>query len=106
MKEAFSSGKKQISGSRPKGESKSEKGSSPKPIPVEAFPAVSSVEETSDFLSYLNKYGIPESAVDSEVTGKRKSGSSEIIPGLNLKDGMPIVADALDRMRMGMQEMR
>ncbi len=85
-KEALSSGKKQVS--------------------VEASPAVSNEEETREFLAYLDKYGIPKSAMDSKITVERKSGSSEIIPRLNLEDGMPIVADALDRMRMGLQEMR
>ncbi len=111
-KEAFSSGKKQIEENKLKSESKLnpednlKKESSSKAIPIESSPAVSSEEETREFLTYLEKYGVPKYATDSAETLERKAGPSEIIPSLNLKDGMPTVADALDRMRMGLQEMR
>ncbi len=111
-KEAFSSGKKKISENKLKPESrqkpdiKIKKETSPKPIPAESSPAVSSEEETREFLEYLEQYGVPESATDSVKTGGRKANATEIIPGLNLEDGMPIVADALNHMRMGLQEMR
>ncbi len=83
-----------------------------KPAPVkpvvqkEPLPARSPEEEAREFLEYLDKYAVPSSKEDPPPQPRRKSGTSAAIPRLALEDGMPLVEEALSRMRLGLQEMR
>ena len=57
-------------------------------------------------LAYLEKHGVPAAGKEAPRPAARKPGASGSIPRLNLEDGMPLVSEALDRMHMGLQEMR
>ncbi len=101
-KELFSLVKNQATNSKLKN------GSSHNPVVLstEKHTDLISKEETFEFLEYLDKYGVPEYILASEKRPGNRSLRTEIIPGLNLKDGMPVVAEALDRMHAGLLEMR
>ena len=59
-----------------------------------------------EFLEYLDRYNGPVMKdADSRPSGKRNDTRGGIAR-LNLEEGMPLVEEALDRMNMGLQEMR
>ena len=74
--------------------------------PRDPVPAQSPEEDTLEFLAYLEKHGVPAAGKEAPRPSARKPGASGSIPRLNLEDGMPLVSEALDRMHMGLQEMR
>ena len=77
-----------------------------KPVPVFVTPRVPDVspeEETREFLEYLDKYDGPMNKDDTVRLSAKKGGP---LGRLNLEEGMPLVEEALDRLRMGLQEMR
>lgn len=79
---------------------------SEKPAPVfvpPRVPEVSPEEEAREFLEYLDKYDGPVNKDDTVRLSARKSGP---MGRLNLEEGMPLVEEALDRMNIGLQEMR
>ncbi len=85
--------------------------SKPAPRQAEVIPAKSPEEEAREFLEYLDRYDVPASKEEPSHTtaaGKRSgsSGSAAAIPRLDLEEGMPIVSEAIDRMHIGLQEMR
>ena len=63
-------------------------------------------EETRLFLEYISRDHRPVQKDDPprQAAGKQKAAFP--IRPLNLEDGMPLVEEALDRMNMGLQEMR
>ena len=74
-----------------------------KPDPV---PEQTPEEETMEFLEYLDRYNWPVMKdADPCPSGKRNNTRGRIAR-LNLEEGMPLVEEALDRMNMGLQEMR
>ena len=83
-----------------------------KPAPIktvlrkENIPAKSPEEEAREFLAYLDKYGAPDLKEEEAQAPRKKAKGFSGIPRLNVKEDMPVVSDALDRMRMGLQEMR
>ena len=80
------------------------KPAAPKPVfRPEVFPDQSPEEATREFLAYLDRYGTAPADNDLPVKVKKKNGS---LPCLNLEEGMPLVDEAIDRMHMGIQEMR
>ena len=85
-----------------------EKPPAPKPAarPAKAQPEKTPEEETREFLEYLDRYGTKGAKEDLPRTAKRKPASSGALPRLNLEEGMPTVLEALDRMNLGLQEMR
>ena len=74
--------------------------------PRDPVPAQSPEEDALEFLAYLEKHGVPAAGKEAPRPAARKPGASGSIPRLNLEDGMPLVSEALDRMHMGLQEMR
>ena len=74
---------------------------------AEPVPEKTPEEETLEFLEYLDRHGVP-ARKDETVPARlaKKAGSSGTVPRLNLEEGMPAVSEALDRMRMGLQETR
>ncbi len=77
-----------------------------KPVPVfvpPRVPDVSPEEETREFLEYLDKYDGPMNKDDTVRLSAKKGGP---VGRLNLEEGMPLVEEALDRMNIGLQEMR
>ena len=68
-------------------------------------PSKSPEEEIREFLDYLDMHDVPASKEEPPARGKKASDSGAI-PAINLEEGMPVVSDALDRMHMGLQEMR
>ena len=73
-----------------------------KPDPV---PQKTPEEETREFLEYLERYNGPVRKDDTQQSNPKKTGGP-FIRMLNLEEGMPLVEEALDRLRMGLQEMR
>ena len=75
-----------------------------KPDPV---PEQTPEEETREFLEYLDRYNGPVMKEDADPCppGKRNDARGGM-GRLNLEEGMPLVEEALDRMNMGLQEMR
>ena len=73
-----------------------------KPDPV---PPKTPEEETREFLEYLERYNGPVWKDDTPQASTKRTGGP-FIRTLNLEDGMPLVEEALDRLRMGLQEMR
>ena len=66
-------------------------------------PDVSPEEETRQFLEYLERFDGPV----QKDEGLRASGKKGItFARLNLEEGMPLAEEALDRMNIGLQEMR
>ena len=81
----------------------------PKPVTVkkaDLMPQQSPEEETREFLAYLDRYSGPVRKDDTPMPAKRKEKRGTGIVTLNLEDGMPVVSEAVDRMHMGLQEMR
>ena len=77
----------------------------PKAEPRASMPSKSPEEEIREFLDYLDMHDVPASKEEPPARGKKASDSGAI-PAINLEEGMPVVSDALDRMHMGLQEMR
>lgn len=74
---------------------------------TEPVPEKSEEEETLEFLEYLDRHGVPASKDDTPPARRaKKAASSGALPRLDLEEGMPTVADAVSRMRLGLQEMR
>lgn len=78
----------------------------PSPRQTEAIPQKTPEEETREFLDYLERHSVPSDKEDMPQRAKRKPGSSGTLPRLNLEEGMPLVEEALGRMRTGLQEFR
>ena len=79
---------------------------SEKPAPVfvpPRIPDVSPEEETREFLEYLKRFDGTMNKDDTIRLSPRKSGP---VGRLNLEEGMPLVEEALDRMNIGLQELR
>ena len=84
-----------------------EKKESPKPaFRPEVYPDQSPEEATLEFLAYLDRYGTTAAKNDIPKPAKKKGASSGTIPRLDLEEGMPLVDEAISRLRMGLQEMR
>ena len=78
----------------------------PKPAPAfvpTRVPDVSPEEETREFLEYLERYNGPVDKGEPVRASGKKPGT---IARLNLEEGMPLVEEALDRLNIGLQEMR
>ena len=73
--------------------------------PPEREPRKSPEEEAREFLEYLDRYDAPVFKDDPPGPVKKKTGASAVTV-LNLEEGMPVVSEALDRLRLGLQEMR
>ena len=92
------------------GQTAPEKRPAGKPAAVHADPVPSRTpeEETREFLEYLDRYDRPvrkdEEAYPAGPARKRKAGAA--IGTLNLEDGMPPVREAVERLRVGLQEMK
>ena len=69
-------------------------------------PQQSPEEEARDFLEYLEKYDRPVQKDESPEIVRRKHRSAANICTLNLESGMPAVSEAVQRMRLGFQELR
>ena len=80
---------------------------SPRP-PAQAapLPEKTAEEETREFLEYLERHGVPADKEDASRSVKRKSAPPAGIPRLDLEEGMPVVSEAVSRMRLGLQEMK
>lgn len=80
----------------------------PKPVPKPKERPLSGVseEETREFLEYLARDTLPVFKDDLPPQKRKKSAATKAIPKLNLEDGMPLVEEAISRMRTGIQEMR
>ena len=63
-------------------------------------------EEIREFLDYLDTHQTPIAKDEPPIIQTKKKKPSATIPVLNLEDGMPVVSEAVSRMRMGIQEMR
>ena len=59
-----------------------------------------------EFLAYLDRYGVPAQKEDLPQQKRKKPASPNTIPRINLEEGMPLVEEALNRMKLGLQEMR
>jgi len=76
------------------------------PVPsVPSAPQKTPEEEAKEFLDYLDRYGVPAEK-EELFPGRKTGGLSSGIPRLNLEEGMPVVSEALDRLRIGLQETR
>ena len=78
----------------------------PKAIPKPAPPEKTPEEETREFLDYLARENLPVFRDDPLPRQRRKHTAPGTIPKLNLEDGMPLVEEAVSRMKIGIQEMR
>ena len=76
------------------------------PAPVRSVPSKTPEEETREFLEYLDRYQLPGSKYDQPKRAERKLKPMENIPTVNLEEGMPLVDEAIVRLRIGLQEMR
>lgn len=74
--------------------------------PLPAIPQKTAEEETREFLEYLERHDIPMPKDEPVRRNGRKAGTGGKIPCMNLEEGMPVVSEAIDRMHMGIQEMR
>ena len=74
----------------------------PFPEPVQAG---TPEDETRVFLEYLERYDTPADK-DGGCYSERKGSASGPMAKLNLEKGMPFVEEALDRLNLGLQEMR
>lgn len=77
-----------------------------RPAPVKRVPEKTPEEETREFLDYLENYKGPVMKDTARSLPPKQSSASGTIYRLNLEEGMPLVEEALDRMNMGLQEMR
>ena len=79
----------------------------PKPVrKPEPVPQQTPEEETKLFLEYLDRYDQPARKDDLPGQAARKQKGSSFIQTLNIKGDMPLVEEALNRLRIGLQEMR
>ena len=82
----------------------------PKPEFIRAadLPQQSPEEETREFLAYLERYKGPvrKDGDDAPRPAGRKTPSGAGTARLNLEEGMPLVEEAVRRMRIGLQEMK
>jgi len=102
-KGTFSPGRPSVPDGQP------EKAADPQPVPLkkEVFPDRTPEEETREFLEYLDRYGVPSDEEELPGNGKKKPvRSAAAMPRINLEDGMPVVEEAVRRMRMSIQEMK
>lgn len=76
----------------------------PKPRPI--LPEKTPEEETREFLEYLAKEKLPVFRDDPLPQKRKKPSAGKAIPRLNLEEGMPLVEEAVSRMKMGLQELR
>ena len=72
----------------------------------ETFPDRTPEEDTLELLAYLDRHGVPAEKRDPPVRAGKPAGASGGMPELDLEAGMPLVSEALGRMRTGIQEMR
>ena len=72
----------------------------------EVFPDQPEEEATREFLAYLDRYGTAPAKDDIPQPARKKSAPSGSIPRLNLEEGMPLVEEAIQRLHMGLQEMK
>ena len=77
-----------------------------KKAPAEPVPDRTPEEDALEFLVYLEKHGVPAQKEDLPPAGKKRSAPSGAMPRINLEEGMPLVEEALNRMNLGLQEMR
>ena len=80
--------------------------SKPKQAPAEQIPARTPEEDALEFLAYLDRHGVPAQKEDLPQQKRKKPASPNTIPRINLEEGMPLVEEALNRMNLGLQEMR
>lgn len=78
----------------------------PAPKEPENLPQLSPEEETRLFLEYLEKHDRPLPKEDLPAPAKKKNRPGLVAGTLNLEAGMPVVSEAVSRMRIGLQEMR
>ena len=78
----------------------------PAPVPIQSLPEKSPEEETREFLEYLERYGTKGAKEVQAQRTTRNPSTMAAIPKLNLEEGMPYVEAAIDRLHMGIQEMR
>jgi len=63
-------------------------------------------EDALEFLEYLEKHDGPIRKDDTPQSVKRKARAENCIGVLNLEAGMPVVEEAIQRMHIGLQEMK
>ena len=99
-KEAFSPKKETAEAAAPP--------AAPEPVRFvpEVFPDRTPEEDTLEFLAYLDRHGVPDKKEDAPARAGKPSGVPAGLPKLDLEAGMPLVEEALRRLRMGIQEMR
>ena len=80
----------------------------PKPpaIPPAELFTQSQEEDALVFLAYLEQHQGPMRKDDTPQPVKRKAKAGSRIGVLNLEEGMPVVEEAVSRMRVGLQEMK
>ena len=80
----------------------------PKPAPKirETLPSRTPEEETREFLEYLARENMPVMKDELPETRRKKTNATGTIPRVNLENGMPLVEEAISRMKTGIQEMR
>ena len=76
----------------------------PKTRPI--LPEKTPEEETREFLEYLAKEKLPVFRDDPLPQKRKKPSAGKAIPRFNLEEGMPLVEEAVSRMKMGLQELR
>lgn len=80
--------------------------SRPKITKPEPVPQQTPEEETKLFLEYLDRYDQPARKDETAGQTARKPKGASFIQTLNIKGDMPLVEEALNRLRIGLQEMR
>lgn len=75
-------------------------------IRAKDLPQQSPEEETREFLEYLERYKGPVQKDEGPFSAKRKNKAGSAIGKLNLEDGMPFVEEAVQRLTIGLQEMK
>ncbi len=74
---------------------------------AESIPAQTPEEDALEFLAYLDRHGVPADKDTAPTPAARKANRpAGAVPSLNLEEGMPVVSEAVSRMRTGIQEMR
>jgi len=97
--------KKPVPAGKPPEQSAAVKPKQP-PVPVPDIPSQTPEEETREFLEYLDRYRMPGGKYDLPQKAGRKPKPAGNIPAVNLEEGMPVVDEAITRLRIGIQEMR